>query len=639
MKLPSVAAVLAFVVTSGFAQTIELGYPTNGAVLHRGKNFTAEVILPFSMASCIQVGIALALDSCSNGVCPQPQSQLGSVLYAGPWNPVTLKPGQGYYQDFTMQISEYQPKGHAIFTLTHLCLLGTVCSYYLRGACKYGERCRNEHPPDSSARANFANQTWTATTSRIAVPYTTESIAHDITPYKDKPLWPLSSYGPAKHEVVVIGGLDESPEELRLKAVTALKTVTIHEYVQYESEKIAAADQMYANARNNVQQLYEQAVKLSGQAQMSGSTPGTSTSAFGNASAFGGSAFSSTSTASAFGSGTTPSAFAGPTTSAFGKSAFGQPTFGQTGFGATAGGTSAFSQAAQGTSTFGITQQPVSAFGQPTSAFGQPAQGASAFTQPNQPTSAFGQPTSAFGQLPAQPASVFEKTSQPTSAFGQPSQPKSAFGQVSQPTSAFGQPSQPTAFGQSSLIKPASGAFGSTAPNTAAAGGGGSGAFSAFASQPSSFASAAASTTPSLAFGQSAFGAAPPTQSAFSTAPAPAPQSVFASAPQSAFGTSSTSGFAGAPSAVGAPSPASAVGGSPFTTSPTTVTLEKPAPGKPDFASAKSRCRAKPGADRYADLLPPNYTDIIPAEVKAAFLSDKFEWGKIPEWIPPKEVR
>lgn len=57
----------------------------------------------------------------------------------------------------------------------------------------------------------------------------------DITPFKDKPLWPLSSYGPAKHEPVVISGLDESPEELRVKAVTALKAGTTDEYVRASS--------------------------------------------------------------------------------------------------------------------------------------------------------------------------------------------------------------------------------------------------------------------------------------------------------------------------------------------------------------------------------------------------------------------
>ena len=140
MKNLIITIILVFAVAFGCGQTIELGYPTDGTVLKRGKNFTAEVILPvseilmrhnlvvtyfyqISMASCIQVGIALAMNHCS-GACPQPESQLGSVLYAGPWNPVTPKPGYGYYQDFTLQVPQYMTTGPAIFTLTHLCLLG-----------------------------------------------------------------------------------------------------------------------------------------------------------------------------------------------------------------------------------------------------------------------------------------------------------------------------------------------------------------------------------------------------------------------------------------------------------------------------------------------------------------------------------
>lgn len=59
----------------------------------------------------------------------------------------------------------------------------------------------------------------------------------DVTPLKDKPLWPLSSYGPSKHDPVVISGLDESPEELRLKAVIALKAGTTDEYVRGASPR------------------------------------------------------------------------------------------------------------------------------------------------------------------------------------------------------------------------------------------------------------------------------------------------------------------------------------------------------------------------------------------------------------------
>ena len=70
-----------------------------------------------------------------------------------------------------------------------------------------------------------------------------------------------------------------------------------------------------------------------------------------------------------------------------------------------------------------------------------------------------------------------------------------------------------------------------------------------------------------------------------------------------------------------------------------TPSSEKPASGAPDFASAKSAARMKPGADRYLALLPNDYNEIIPADVKAAFMGTKFVWGQIPDWIPPAGVR
>ena len=76
-----------------------------------------------SIASCIEVGIALAIDSCDNGACPQPQNQLGYVLYAGPFTPTTPY-SDGFYENFTFQVPEYMSTGPAVFTLTHLCLLG-----------------------------------------------------------------------------------------------------------------------------------------------------------------------------------------------------------------------------------------------------------------------------------------------------------------------------------------------------------------------------------------------------------------------------------------------------------------------------------------------------------------------------------
>ncbi|KAG2361611.1 hypothetical protein BDR07DRAFT_1334230 [Suillus spraguei] len=118
-------AVFAAGISATLAQTIELGYPHNGDKLHPGQKLAAQVIQPVSMAECIQVGIALGIKSCVNGSCPNPADGLGSVLYAGPWKPDTHTPGiDGSYQNFTVTIPSDLAKGRAIFTLTHLCLLG-----------------------------------------------------------------------------------------------------------------------------------------------------------------------------------------------------------------------------------------------------------------------------------------------------------------------------------------------------------------------------------------------------------------------------------------------------------------------------------------------------------------------------------
>jgi nucleoporin NUP42 len=53
----------------------------------------------------------------------------------------------------------------------------------------------------------------------------------DLTVQVDKPLWPLSSYGPSKHEVNLISNLDESPDELRVRAAAAIKAGAISDYV------------------------------------------------------------------------------------------------------------------------------------------------------------------------------------------------------------------------------------------------------------------------------------------------------------------------------------------------------------------------------------------------------------------------
>jgi len=57
-------------------------------------------------------------------------------------------------------------------------------------------------------------------------------MAKDFTANVEKPLWALSSYGPAKYEPTLISNLDESPEELRLKALVAVQSGASIDYVR-----------------------------------------------------------------------------------------------------------------------------------------------------------------------------------------------------------------------------------------------------------------------------------------------------------------------------------------------------------------------------------------------------------------------
>ncbi|KAI6013739.1 hypothetical protein BKA83DRAFT_4063157, partial [Pisolithus microcarpus] len=105
-------------------QLIELAYPTNGAVLHAGKNITVQVKQPLcTICQCGRLALPLAVDHCNNGVCARSTQQLGTVLYARPWTPIRHAQG-GFCQTFAVQIDQYVTKGPAVFTLTHFCLLG-----------------------------------------------------------------------------------------------------------------------------------------------------------------------------------------------------------------------------------------------------------------------------------------------------------------------------------------------------------------------------------------------------------------------------------------------------------------------------------------------------------------------------------
>ncbi|KAI9463148.1 hypothetical protein HD554DRAFT_2330292 [Boletus coccyginus] len=122
MKLIPVVSVLG-VVASALGQAVVIGAPTSGTVLSPGQNFAAQLLVFPSLVGCSDVGIALAMASCDNGVCPQPTDRLGSVLYAGPFTPTQYP--EGYYQNFSVQVPQSMNTGPATFTLTRFCLYGT----------------------------------------------------------------------------------------------------------------------------------------------------------------------------------------------------------------------------------------------------------------------------------------------------------------------------------------------------------------------------------------------------------------------------------------------------------------------------------------------------------------------------------
>lgn len=187
------------------------------------------------------------------------------------------------------------------------------------------------------------------------------------------------------------------------------------------------------------------------------------------------------------------------------------------------------------------------------------------------------QSPSAFG-LPAKPVSTFGQASAAQPAGGP------AFGQSNQSAPAFGQPSQPgPSFGQSAFGQPAAASpFGKPAQPTSSAFG-----------QPSQATSAFGQTTqPVSSFGQ-------PIQNS------------------SVFGQSAGGGFG----AFGASLPA------------------KPKVGPPDFEAALAIVKPELGRDKHDVVLPPDYADQIPDSAKEAFAKERFELGKVPDWVPPVQLR
>ncbi|EQL29863.1 hypothetical protein BDFG_07552 [Blastomyces dermatitidis ATCC 26199] len=330
-----------------------------------------------------------------------------------------------------------------------------VCVFYQQGRCKFGDRCKNEHPGSQSASpfggggnrfgalagGGFASA---AGGSGAFGGGPKDSIEHnkyglnpddikaDLTPGKGRPQWIFTCYGPGKNAPrQLFGGpqREQSFEEMRAVHYAAAAAGNAQQAVQDAMKLYAETEAQMQTILNDtegaVRYIIEGENTHPNRIDIIEGRIGPTPTPFSQPSAFAQpEAAPSTATPSPFGQ-----------QSAFGKPSFGQPTpFGQP-------------------STLGAAAQPAAPFGQspfaqaaqtPVNPFGKPSATSSPFVQ-IQPQNQ--QQQNPFGQQAAQ--QPFGQPQPPQqNPFGQPQQE-----QQQQTPNPFGQPQpqNPPALGQHSL--------------------------------------------------------------------------------------------------------------------------------------------------------------------------------------------
>ncbi|KAG6829721.1 hypothetical protein H0H92_003680 [Tricholoma furcatifolium] len=120
MKLFAPLSALAFAAMA-MAQGNQISLPAAGAKIKGGSN-TVVRFQRFNGPTYLQeVGIAIAFLSCGSSPCDQSLDRLGTVLYAGSYNPTAHGAG-GTYEDFTVTIPD--TKGPAQLGIGHYFVVG-----------------------------------------------------------------------------------------------------------------------------------------------------------------------------------------------------------------------------------------------------------------------------------------------------------------------------------------------------------------------------------------------------------------------------------------------------------------------------------------------------------------------------------
>ncbi|KAI0260654.1 hypothetical protein BC834DRAFT_533665 [Gloeopeniophorella convolvens] len=120
--------VLASLAAGALAQSINIGYPADGATITPGSALTVQVNRPNSLTGSQEVAIVISLLECPSVPCPAPSDRLGSTLYAGGYNPqypTAPSPQDEPQQNFTVTVpSSFSSGGTAQLSVTHLSLVG-----------------------------------------------------------------------------------------------------------------------------------------------------------------------------------------------------------------------------------------------------------------------------------------------------------------------------------------------------------------------------------------------------------------------------------------------------------------------------------------------------------------------------------
>ncbi|KIO30914.1 hypothetical protein M407DRAFT_20036, partial [Tulasnella calospora MUT 4182] len=189
--------------------------------------------------------------------------------------------------------------------------------------------------------------------------FTVESVKKDLTRGDERPEWPLSTYGPAKHEPTYITGTDLSQEEMRVRAYEARSQNRLSEYSSFEATQLQQADNIVADRLKDPMATFKH-ITEQGSIGPNGltNTQAPATSAFGAPAtpAFGSTGFGS----NAGGSGGGISILGAAKPTAFGSST--TPAFGQTNTPSAFGQASAFGAGATSTPAFGQTSTTTPAF-------------------------------------------------------------------------------------------------------------------------------------------------------------------------------------------------------------------------------------------------------------------------------------